>query len=192
MKVYCPECDAAVRVPSDHPDGKKVRCPDCDYAFRPRPDDDAPVRSRRSRDDDDYDRPRRSRGKKKQAANNNAALIAIPIVLVVLLGVGGAIAYFGFIKKKDDPFADDPGVAVNVPPAGNPAGRVPGGAPPVPPDLGGGGGVAAAPKAAPTGKVGFNIGDTAPEIEGDDIDGQVFKLSDYRGKVVMLDFWGHW
>lgn len=38
----------------------------------------------------------------------------------------------------------------------------------------------------------LNIGQMAPEIEGEDIDGVVFKLSDYRGKVVMLDFWGHW
>jgi hypothetical protein len=27
---------------------------------------------------------------------------------------------------------------------------------------------------------------------GNDIDGNRFKLSDYRGKVVVLDFWGHW
>ena len=36
------------------------------------------------------------------------------------------------------------------------------------------------------------IGKMAPEIEGEDIDGKRFKLSDYRGKVVVLDFWGHW
>jgi hypothetical protein len=36
------------------------------------------------------------------------------------------------------------------------------------------------------------VGKTAPEIEGVDVDGVTFKLSDYRGKVVMLDFWGHW
>jgi hypothetical protein len=35
-------------------------------------------------------------------------------------------------------------------------------------------------------------GKMAPEIEGEDLDGVKFKLSDYRGKVVMLDFWGHW
>ena len=29
-------------------------------------------------------------------------------------------------------------------------------------------------------------------LEAEDIDGVVFKLSDYRGKVVMLDFWGDW
>lgn len=36
------------------------------------------------------------------------------------------------------------------------------------------------------------IGELAPEITGTDIDGDKFKLSDYRGKVVMLDFWGDW
>ncbi len=38
----------------------------------------------------------------------------------------------------------------------------------------------------------LQIGMEAPDIEGEDIDGTMFKLSDYRGKVVMLDFWGHW
>jgi hypothetical protein len=36
------------------------------------------------------------------------------------------------------------------------------------------------------------VGKTAPVIEGEDIDGKRFKLSDYRGKIVVLDFWGHW
>jgi TolA-binding protein len=36
------------------------------------------------------------------------------------------------------------------------------------------------------------IGKVAPEIEGEDVDGKRFKLSDYRGKVVVLDFWGDW
>jgi hypothetical protein len=35
-------------------------------------------------------------------------------------------------------------------------------------------------------------GKVVPEIEGEDVDEAKFKLSDYRGKVVMLDFWGHW
>jgi cytochrome oxidase Cu insertion factor (SCO1/SenC/PrrC family) len=38
----------------------------------------------------------------------------------------------------------------------------------------------------------LQVGRVAPEIEGEDIDGVQFKLSDYRGKVVLLDFWGHW
>jgi hypothetical protein len=36
------------------------------------------------------------------------------------------------------------------------------------------------------------LGEVAPEIEAPDLDGVNFKLSDYRGKVVMLDFWGYW
>jgi hypothetical protein len=36
------------------------------------------------------------------------------------------------------------------------------------------------------------IGKVAPEIVGEDLDGKEFKLSDYRGKVVVLDFWGNW
>jgi hypothetical protein len=39
---------------------------------------------------------------------------------------------------------------------------------------------------------GSRAGKPAPEIEGTDLDGKSFKLSDYRGKVVLLDFWGHW
>ncbi len=35
-------------------------------------------------------------------------------------------------------------------------------------------------------------GDFAPQIDGVDVDGLLFKLSDYRGKVVLLDFWGFW
>jgi hypothetical protein len=33
------------------------------------------------------------------------------------------------------------------------------------------------------------VGKEAPEIEGEDQDGKRFKLTDYRGKVVLLDFW---
>jgi len=38
----------------------------------------------------------------------------------------------------------------------------------------------------------LKIGKVAPEIEGEDLDGVPFKLSDYRGKVVVIDFWGDW
>ncbi len=38
----------------------------------------------------------------------------------------------------------------------------------------------------------LQIGMVAPDIQGDDLDGVDFKLSDYRGKVVFLDFWGDW
>ena len=35
----------------------------------------------------------------------------------------------------------------------------------------------------------LSVGQEAPDIEGEDQDGKRFKLSDYRGKVVLLDFW---
>jgi len=38
----------------------------------------------------------------------------------------------------------------------------------------------------------LSLGKVAPEIDGIDLDDKPFKLSDYRGKVVMLDFWGDW
>ena len=38
----------------------------------------------------------------------------------------------------------------------------------------------------------LSVGKVAPDINGEDIDGMKFKLSDYRGKVVMLSYWGHW
>ena len=36
------------------------------------------------------------------------------------------------------------------------------------------------------------LGSEVPEVTGPDTDGQMFNLSDYRGKVVMIDFWGNW
>jgi hypothetical protein len=37
----------------------------------------------------------------------------------------------------------------------------------------------------------LSVGKEAPDIEGEDQDGKRFKLSDYRGKVVLLDFWSY-
>ncbi len=38
----------------------------------------------------------------------------------------------------------------------------------------------------------LQIGMVAPDITGTDAEGVEFKLSDYRGQVVLLDFWGFW
>lgn len=38
----------------------------------------------------------------------------------------------------------------------------------------------------------LSIGQVAPEIDGEDLDGEKLKLSDYRGKIVLLSFWGSW
>jgi peroxiredoxin len=36
------------------------------------------------------------------------------------------------------------------------------------------------------------VGKVAPEIEGEDQDGRRFRLSDYRGKVLLIDFWSEY
>jgi len=38
----------------------------------------------------------------------------------------------------------------------------------------------------------LQIGMKAPEIEGTDAEGKTIRLSQFRGKVVVLDFWGFW
>lgn len=40
--------------------------------------------------------------------------------------------------------------------------------------------------------VGLKVGNLAPDFTTKDTEGVSFKLSDYRGKVVVLDFWGFW
>lgn len=42
------------------------------------------------------------------------------------------------------------------------------------------------------GTLSIAVGELAPDFEAVDVDGAAFKLSDYRGKVVVLDFWGFW
>lgn len=38
----------------------------------------------------------------------------------------------------------------------------------------------------------LRIGKVAPDIDGVDLNDVRFKLSEYRGKVILLDFWGDW
>jgi hypothetical protein len=38
----------------------------------------------------------------------------------------------------------------------------------------------------------LSVGKPAPDITAEDIEGKKLKLSDFRGKVVVLDFWGNW
>lgn len=36
-----------------------------------------------------------------------------------------------------------------------------------------------------------DIGRVVPDLKGVDLEGRTLRLSDYRGKVVLLDFWMH-
>lgn len=51
---------------------------------------------------------------------------------------------------------------------------------------------AAAELAARADAQSVEIGGVAPDFDAVDGEGVAFKLSDYRGKVVLLDFWGFW
>ncbi len=41
-------------------------------------------------------------------------------------------------------------------------------------------------------EIGLNVGDKAPEIELKNPQGEVIKLSDLKGKYVLIDFWASW
>jgi peroxiredoxin len=43
-----------------------------------------------------------------------------------------------------------------------------------------------------SGSVGVEVGRTAPEIGGESMSGVPVRLSDYKGKVVLVDFWATW
>jgi hypothetical protein len=70
-----------------------------------------------------------------------------------------------------------PAGSTPAPPGGPPPGPVE--PPPRPPR----------PPASSTGPV---EGSLAPEISGEDVEGRPMRLSEFRGKVVLLDFWGDW
>jgi hypothetical protein len=79
-------------------------------------------------------------------------------------------------------------VAAPEPPPSTPAPEASLAAPDVP------AGAAGAPVAAPDPSipVGLFVGNRAPDFEAVDVQDKRFKLYDYRGKIVALDFWGFW
>jgi len=46
--------------------------------------------------------------------------------------------------------------------------------------------------ANPHDPAGLAVGSVCPEISGKDVEGRPLKLSDYKGRVVVLDFFGDW
>ena len=80
----------------------------------------------------------------------------------------------GYISDKGEMVAFVDSIVVNVPDDVSDA-------PDMPFDIG-----------AVTLKAELKKGDTAPDFSTSDLDGKSFKLSDYRGKYVLLDFWATW
>ncbi len=199
--VHCPACNAPLELPEAIPAGKRLQCPDCGAAFSPPADADraaelkterarpeartpagsgtAAPRRRPSHREDDFGEdapPRRGSG-------GSAVLVAAVVVIVLLvLGAGGAIllAFSRAVAVQDEQAMmavnNGPPMMGPVPPGGLAMGGGP---------AFGGPGMAGA-------GMGFNVGAPAPEIEGQDLDGTPMKLSDFRGQVVVLDFWGDW
>ena len=52
--------------------------------------------------------------------------------------------------------------------------------------------VLAGPTTKPAAPTGLNKGQLAPEITGKDVNGKPMKLSDFRNKIVVIDFFGDW
>jgi phage FluMu protein Com len=220
-RCTCPACDAVLKLAGGFHAGKKIKCPKCNTVFSLPEPVEAQVREggptvRRNPDafDDEPERRSRRRRRKRPAPSGMKpavlALILVPVALVAI----GALAGGGWLlvklvnseKDKDAVVAANTGntntpkpappvgnlpnrnpqkppVQNNPPPQDNlpPPNDLPPNNPPPPP----------APEPGPA-TSGIEVGNAALEIEGKDLDGKGFKLSDYRGKVVVLDFWGHW
>ena len=41
-------------------------------------------------------------------------------------------------------------------------------------------------------KIGTTVGDQAPELSLKGLNGETIKLSDLKGKIVLVDFWASW
>jgi hypothetical protein len=207
-RIKCPKCNAVFRVPDS--DTVQVR--------QNRP---LASKSADSFDDTtgSHGRRRRRRPVPSRANPATLALILVPVALVVIGALAGG-AWF-VTKKVNSEKNKEPEIAANNPalPSGDspneipqkPASPVqpppppaptveppppaPQDKPPPPPPLPPQPPPPPPPAPIPDPKLavpGFQFGNIAPEIVGNDLDGHRFRLSDYRGKVVVLDFWGHW
>src|SRR5439155_20747538 len=87
--VWCPECDARVRLAEASTPGRNVRCSSCGNVFRP-PIDDVDVE-----EEEAYER--RRRGPERPRQNSNGLLIALLVgggLLALFVCAGGGIALF--------------------------------------------------------------------------------------------------
>ena len=114
------------------------------------------------------------------------ALAAVGIFLIALAGCDSGAKDGG---GKDGGGKDGPAKTADANRGGNPGVTAD-----VSPGAGGAAATLAAFDAAPpvVADSPLKEGEVIPDIEGVDTDGTRFKISDYRGKVVMIDFWGNW
>jgi cytochrome oxidase Cu insertion factor (SCO1/SenC/PrrC family) len=47
-------------------------------------------------------------------------------------------------------------------------------------------------EAEPQQVAAVGVGQSAPDIDGEDMNGQRLHLADYKGQVVVLHFWANW
>ncbi|MFL5342690.1 MAG: hypothetical protein ACJ8F7_21365 [Gemmataceae bacterium] len=174
LRITCPACRSALRIEQPVPAGTRIECPKCNTMFLPSPEElTAPVVLAAADDE-----PPAGRRSKKSANSGSPAATAVTVVALLLLIVGGVGAGAAFWweshKKEQLAKATHAGLAPELRPGNRPT---------IPPGT-------APPRPAEPAEV--QVGHAAMEIEAEDIDGKKFKLSDYRGKVVLLDFWGNW
>lgn len=175
-RLACPDCGAVPKRTADASPGAKIRCRQCGAIFRV-PDDE-----------DEYSF--RHRHPRKQGGSGVLVFIlilALAVPLGVLLVAAAAVLAWSFWPQEHSgPIAQAPPAALppvpqvrdEPPPPDNrppPFGEPPPTRANRPPPFGG------------DAEVG-----TTREIEGEDLDGKSFRLSDYRGKVVLLSFWADW
>jgi peroxiredoxin len=115
-------------------------------------------------------------GKRENKTDDQSPRWLIPVLVVVLLAVLGVIAAKVILDRP----APSPPTAV-VPAAEDQSNVDNAMAVPEPP--------VQDPQAPP---VGIAVGDTAPNFTLPDLAGKSVSLSQFRGKVVILDFWASW
>jgi serine/threonine protein kinase len=184
-------------------DTRPIRADAQDTQTNRPPEDDADDRGHTGR------RKKKRFKKKRSRGANVGLLIAVPIIVVVVgAGIWGALTLYDYVNDKPaspqvasantratpprrpEPSRSQPGTPPNrsaptpTPPSTPP--KNPGVIPPsTPPQTPG-------PETEPPPPEGLEVGLSAPDIAGEDLDGVEFLLSDYRGKVVLLDFFGFW
>jgi peroxiredoxin len=213
--IPCPECNAPLKRPGNYAPGKRIRCPQCDATFDPTEDEPAPTGVTGSpralapggpaleKEQPTGQVPRRGNlsGPRRKRGGSAGIIIGLVAGGIVLLGSAAVLVFALWYwrapekatqpvvqatppvvedQKKGPPPIDD---QQQVPPPFD--GKM--GRPPVGPVGPGPFGPLDKPEPPP-----LKIGEVAPEIEGKDLDGKAMKLSDFRGKVVVLDFWGDW